>query len=163
MMTIEATHTTMSRQPASARPVRRGTQWMSPDVGDFLVVFRQREHQLAPAEMAELRRWVQSWLRIDRPCYVVMGCCTDTAQTGRVRRLHALRDQLAACGVPADMVRYTDESIEPPLHATTEELPQDFVWLKAIDLAKAERTVRSIRSMFEVGSLRRMADPRATM
>jgi hypothetical protein len=119
------------------------------DLGDFVVVFRPNETRLAARELAELRRWVRSWWSANRPCRLVVGCCADSDREGRLHRLHDLLEQVSECGVPRESVRCTDEWIEPAWRCGTSELlPLDVVWLKAVVSTKVGRGGGSMRSAF---------------
>ena len=121
------------------------------DLCDFVVVFHRAETRLMSCELDGLRRWVQSWSRADRPCYVVLGCCADTSREDRACRLQALVMQVVACGVARDMIRYTDEWVAPPLAEDDTALPEDVVWLKAVDAMQADQGISSIHGLFSVG------------
>jgi hypothetical protein len=138
-----------SRAPERPNPAAAAA---SGDPGDFVVVFHRAETRLMSCELGELRRWLQSWSRADRPCYVVLGCCADTSREDRASRLQELVGQVVACGVPRDMIRYTDEWVAPPLAGEGTALPEDVVWLKAVDAMQADQGVTSVRGLFSVGA-----------
>jgi hypothetical protein len=117
---------------------------------DFVVVFHRLETQLSEFELTELRRWIRSWWRVDRPSYVVMGCCADTSREDRSRRLQGLVGQLVKCGLTREAIRYTDDWVAPPCQSPGTPLPGDVVWLKAVDAASAGRTVMPITDLFLV-------------
>lgn len=135
-----------TRQPAKQA---HGAVAPPDQLTDFVVVFHRHETRLMEYELAELRRWVHSWYSVERPNYVVMGCCAETSREDRLRRLRGMLEQLASCGVSRDMIRYTDEWVDPPTQSVGTELPQDVVWLKVVDAARAGREVTSMRSLFQ--------------
>jgi hypothetical protein len=140
-------------EPAAVINVREGA---AGDLGDFVVVFRPNETRLAACELAELRRWVGSWLSAERPCLLIIGCCADSGREGRLHRLHDLREQVVACGIPRESVRYTDEWIEPAWRRGASELPQDVVWLKAVGSTEVGHGVGSMRDVFTTSDSREM-------
>ncbi len=128
------------KAPAAATTAERG---------DFILVVHRGETRLAPQEVAELQHWIQTWLHIDQPCHLLMGCCADTAREDRVCRLRDLVDQITECGVPREWVRYTDEWVAPAWRPEAAGLPEDVVWLKVLDAHASGDGIRTIRSMFD--------------
>jgi len=116
---------------------------------DFVVVFRSNETRLEASEFNELGRWVRSWLCDDASTCLLLGCCTDSARQGRLRRLGCLCEQLVACGVPRRSIYFTDDWGAMAWAREPQPLPQDFVWMNVIDAARAGRGGPSIRRLID--------------
>jgi hypothetical protein len=133
---IEQDH---SQRRAARATIASSLAHLSGDRSDFIVVYHRDEERLIDVEVAELRRWVRSWRSDMRPALVVVGCCADTAREDRKRRLADIIEQLLDCGVPRAFIRYTDQWVAPPSQSNGRRLPEDVVWLKAVDIEVGRR------------------------
>jgi hypothetical protein len=122
----------------AARPVSAGAAAVSDDAPAFVVVFHRDETRLCNTECEALRSWVQTWLQLDRPTVVIVGCCPDTARSARQDRLEQLAGQLAVCGVPRDWIRCTSEWAEPSWPPPSSALPPDVAWLQVATATRKE-------------------------
>jgi hypothetical protein len=147
-------NTTDARAPqigvaSAARTSLTGTDPSRGGARNFVVVFRRNETRLEQSEVAELGRWIRSWLSDDASTCLLLGCCADSARQGRLRRLHGLCEQLVACGVPRRSICFTDDWAAMAWAIEPQPLPQDFVWMNVIDGTRADRSGPSIRRLLD--------------
>lgn len=106
------------------------------DLADLLVSFRDGHSPLTEWDVSEIRRWVMSWFRWERPSYILVAPCSAHEPATRERMQAQLSAALIALGVPADQVRHTPDVVGSPPGQTT---AAHSLWLKAVDAARANR------------------------
>lgn len=110
---------------------RQASQGMhEPADGAWTVArFHAGSVELTLDQERKLALWIQARLQDTRRFRLVLGGGTNTARSGRLRRLHALTQLLKGLGVAASRIIPDPAWFKPERMGALEDVPDDTMWL----------------------------------